>query len=78
MRIDDVKERDVIKSFDEFSKYYDKVTKIEKVGDNGKMGKYTNALFHTPKREKLFMHPIFGNNYRMFGLEGPFDINDQR
>jgi hypothetical protein len=42
------------------------------------MGKYTKALFHKPKREEMFSHPIFGNNYRLFGLEGPFDIDNQR
>ena len=78
MRIDDVKERDIIKSFDELSKYYEKVTETKPAGKNGQMGKYTKALFHKPKREEMFSHPIFGNNYRLFGLEGPFDIDNQR
>lgn len=77
MKIDDVKDRDIITSFEKFSNYYDKVTEI--VPANGELkSKYTKMLFHKPKREELFMHPIFGNNYRMFGLEGPFDINNQK
>jgi hypothetical protein len=78
MRIDDIKSRDVIKSFEEFSKCYEKVTEVIPVGKDGGMGKYTKTLFHKPKREELFSHPIFGNNYRMFRMEGPFDIDNQK
>ena len=31
---------------------------------------------HEMKREDAFKHPVFGNNYRMFGLEKPFDVNE--
>jgi hypothetical protein len=69
----DLKTRNALTSFEDFSKVFDNVSKVIKFDkNNDPIAKHKLKA----KRHELFMHEIFGNNYRMFGLEGPFDIND--
>lgn len=71
----DLKDRKVITSFDEFNKINDKISKIIKYDKNTDPIKKHK---HNIRRHELFMHEVFGNNYRMFGLEKEFDINDMK
>lgn len=73
MRTGDLHDRKILTSFDEFTKWYQKVSediKFDKKSDPNRF--YT----HNAKRHEMFKHEIFGNNYRMFGLEDKFDIDN--
>lgn len=65
--------RDNIISFDGFCKY---VEGAGKVVEYNKKNDPLKDYRHEIKRHQLFFHEIFGNNYRMFGLEGQFDIDN--
>jgi len=68
----DIKQRDVVDVKD-FIKSYEKVTDVKPYDKKTDPIRFHR---HNMKRDPLFKHEIFGNNYRMFGLEKPFDINE--
>lgn len=71
----DIKDRKILTSFKDFTSAYEKASELIKYDKkNDPMKDYK----HDIKRHELFMHEIFGNNYRMFGLEDKFDIDNPR
>jgi len=71
----DIKDRQIITSLDGFSKSWDQASKQLGYKPDTDPIKFHR---HDIKRNKVFMHEIFGNNYRMFGLEDKFDIDDMK
>lgn len=64
--------REPIISFDGFCKAFEDVSKvITYKKDSDPIKNYRHEI----ERHQLFFHEIFGNNYRMFGLEKDFDFN---
>ena len=65
--------REPLISFDSFCKAY------EKIGEPVKYSKSEDPIKnyrHDIKRHQVFFHEIFGNNYRMFGLEDKFNYDN--
>lgn len=72
MRVFDLKERKIKDTNDIKNAYKNASKSVNLDSKTDPMKPYKRMI----KREDAFKHVVFGNNYRMFGIEKPFDIDE--